>query len=159
MQRNSGIIIQIGGSGKGCGKTTLIERLLTFFPGAAFIKSALHFEDESPHGGDDRRCSGAGAGYSVTFNQMKPYELNRHIQLAGTESEVIFLERNRLDDQVKPDLYIFVSGGVADVRSDSDSRKNKADIIYEESCEPEIFNQILDMIHSLVRENTTDSGV
>ena len=90
---------------------------------------------------------------------MKPYELNRHIQLAGTESEVIFLERNRLDDQVKPDLYIFVSGGVADVRSDSDSRKNKADIIYEESCEPEIFNQILDMIHSLVRENTTDSGV
>lgn len=131
MKIGGKLVVQIGGSGKGCGKTSLIEKLLTRFPGSAYIKSALHFDADPLHGGDDKRCSHAGASYSITINQQIPEELNRAISDARQVASILFVERNKLDDLVKPDIYVFVYGGVSDLRPDSRTRMSQADLVYK----------------------------
>jgi len=65
-----GMIIQIGGGGKGCGKTTLICKLLTLFPGTPTFKSGTHhYSDETE--ADTRLFLDAGASEAAYFSDLE----------------------------------------------------------------------------------------
>lgn len=129
MNDSNGVLVQIGGSGKGCGKTSLIEALLRKFSGAVYVKSALHSQAASPHGGDDIRCHRSGAAESRMFGQEEIEELRDYIHENVGAGNLVFFEKNRIDEQLKPDLYFFLDVRVDRLRSDHTLLRQYADYI------------------------------
>lgn len=143
MKQQRGFLVQIGGSGKGCGKTTLIIRLLAEFPGSVYIKSAYH-TNVTQDGGDQQRCLNAGAAYSMMIPQTEPGRLAASIRRFIEAGHLVFLEKNARIPRVPADLYIFVEGSVRHRRDDADTLKQSADWIAEgETFDPADLGQMI----------------
>ncbi|HPQ39360.1 MAG TPA: hypothetical protein PLV45_03210 [bacterium] len=128
MKRRRGLLVQIGGSGKGCGKTTLIVKLLTVFPGAACIKSALHTEETSG-GGDQGRYLAAGAGWTCMISRADTVRLVNQVRRRLDAGDLVFLERNSRCEELAPDIYVFVEADVVNPRQDAGTLRQSADWI------------------------------
>jgi len=129
MYTDQRLIVQIGGAGKGCGKTSLIVQLLEYFPGSAFVKSALHITARSPHGGDDNRCLNAGAVSAVMVDSSDEVLLESTVRTVSCNSGIVFFEKNSMMKGIVPDLYIFLNTSVDSCRDDHKKLQKNADIV------------------------------
>jgi len=137
------MIIQIGGGGKGCGKTTLICKLLTLFPGTPTFKSGTHhYSDETE--ADTRLFLDAGASEAAYFSDLEESELIRNLDAARSRNSLVFLEKNRWIRSYPPDYYIFIDRSVRDPRDDRRELQAAADVIVLES---EVPKGLTDAIH------------
>lgn len=151
MKHESKRVIQIGGSGKGCGKTSLVELLLAYFPGAVFVKSARHTSVFSAHGGDDIRCAEAGASQARMIDQSDAEMLQKVLKESEPENGLIFVEKNRVHDSMEHDYYIYLDIDVDSPRADRAELRSFADFIVETyPVEQEVLIQLVERIKELL---------
>ncbi len=145
-----GVIIQIGGAGKGCGKTTLICHLLELFPGADAYKSGRHEIPGENYEGDSQRFIRAGASRSGFYSSDRDSELLRVLKDAAGEEVLIFLEKNRDLEGLDPNLRIYMDVPVSEPRSDAVEMKARADHLVIGS-KPEA--SLIGLIKTLLQRN------
>jgi hypothetical protein len=136
--KTGGFVIQVGGGGKGCGKTALICKLLELFPGTPTFKSGTHhFSDETE--ADTRLFLAAGASEAAYFSESEESDLICRLDNARTFNTLIFLEKNRRIPSYPPDYYIFIDRSVHDPRDDRRELQETADFTVCGSTIPEIL--------------------
>ncbi len=128
IECKAGILIQIGGSGKRSGKTTLICNLLDVFPGSVAVKLGTHPRSPGELHPDSIKFLESGAIEAEYFSGDEQDNIVAYIA-SRRKKNVIFLEKNRRIPQINPDLYVFLDTDVENPRPDTASRRAKADII------------------------------
>jgi hypothetical protein len=153
MNQKGAVIIQVGGSGKGCGKTTLICGLLKFFPDTIAIKSGRHFSGVEELQRDTQKFKDAGALDSQFFSSDDNESLKLYLELIRSNATVIFLEKNERIEGSKPDLYIFIKMQVSNIRSDASMLELNADIVLTKAAPDEL---LISKVRALLLEKTAN---
>ena len=137
------VIIGIGGSGSGAGKTTLAAMLLKKLPGwgaIKFTKSALFSsitDDEeviSQEGKDTKIMLDSGAG-KVLWVSSPSSGLAETASMAVemlAQFKGIVVEGNSIIEVLKPDIVIFVKGPAKELKKGSERVLSMADVFIGE---------------------------
>jgi hypothetical protein len=144
------VVIGVGGSHSGAGKTFVASLILRSFPGWGAIKCsrtslyASIIDDLavlSEEGKDTRKFLDAGAGKVIWVKS--PYsELGEVLPLAvGMVSHLqgVIIEGNSAIEIVKPDIVIFVAGSKGKMKETAGKILRAADVVIAQSgADPEI---------------------
>ncbi|MBN1355534.1 hypothetical protein JXA40_04590 [bacterium] len=126
--KRRGFLLQVGGAGKGCGKTAVICRLLDVFPGAAAVKSGTHHVSDEVKT-DSRLFTVHGASEAGYHPETFEPRLVERIESLLGENRLVFLEKNRRIPSCPPDLYLYVEREVNNPRTDREFLKRQADYV------------------------------
>ena len=147
--KSQGTLIQVGGAGKSCGKTTFICSLLPFFSKSAAVKCGFHHQLPLEASCDSNLFRSAGALETLYLATEEESEITHHVKSLLLRFPTVFLERNRRLSDCQPDCYIFIDKPVQRIRDDAFELRAKADIILNDfSNIKEIWLKIINTLQS-----------